>query len=334
MIEILRAGVLSSVQDLGRRGYRHLGVGQAGALDPLALHIANRLVGNPPQAAGLEITMGPCSVRFTRATRVALGGADCRADLQGTPVAPWWSVPVAAGQVLTLRAARTGMRVYLAMAGGIDVPLVLDSRSTDLQTGFGGLDGRALRDGDTLPLNPPDAATDLGAPAFGVQPPTGYADGRIAIIRMLRGPEYEEFTAAAQHALAEADWRITPNSNRMGYRLAGPVLERKKSRDHDLLSHGVVPGVIQVPPSGQPIVLMAEGQTSGGYPKIGTVIRADLWKLAQIKLGATLRLVPCTPDEAHAAWRQTQQYTARVEQALVWRREGFLSSAPRPARTR
>lgn len=333
MIDILRAGLLTSVQDLGRRGYRHLGIGLCGALDPLALSIANRLVGNEPGAAGLEITMGPCSLRFTCDTRVALSGADCHADLQGTPVAAWWSFPVKSGQVLTLRTARLGMRAYVAVAGGIAVPDALGSRSTDLIAGFGGHKGRALRDGDRLPTGTPAPGTNLSAPAFGVKPPVWRVNPQTTVIRVMPGPEYDDFTVASHHTFWNADWTVTPNSNRMGYRLAGPELQRKKNRSHDLLSHGVVPGVIQVPPSGQPIVLLADAQTTGGYPKIGTAIGADIWKLAQVRLGASLRFAYCSLDQAHQALHETTRYAAQIEQALVWHHEGFLNNAPRAART-
>ncbi|MBR7976666.1 biotin-dependent carboxyltransferase family protein, partial [Burkholderia vietnamiensis] len=151
-IEVVRAGPLSTVQDLGRRGMRHLGVAQGGALDGLALEVGNRLVGNRPDAAAVEITIGPAVFRFTRATRIAITGTEFGATLDGKPVYSWWSLPVDAGQTLVLPAAKRGMRGYLCIAGGIDVLPVLGSRSTDLAARFGGLGGRALRDGDRLPV--------------------------------------------------------------------------------------------------------------------------------------------------------------------------------------
>ncbi|MBO9535041.1 biotin-dependent carboxyltransferase family protein [Herbaspirillum sp.] len=338
MIDILQPGMLASVQDLGRPGYRRLGIHPGGALNPLALSTANLLVGNPVGAAGIEITMGACEIRFKTDTRIALGGDDIGATLDGKPVAACWSLPVRAGQILKLgigapeapgQAPRQSMRTYLAVAGGIDVPPVLGSRSTDLKAHFGGHQGRALRRGDRLPLgDAQQAAASVGGPAFGVRSPRWSGLGMHAgdssshvTLRVLPGPEFEQFTNAARQALWEHAWRVTPNSNRMGYRLEGAELKRKHGRD--MLSHGVVPGTIQVPPSGQPIILLGDAQTTGGYPKIGVVIGADLWKLAQAPLNATLRLEPCTLPDALAAWEEQQRYLDSIRAtvaALDWSR--------------
>jgi 5-oxoprolinase (ATP-hydrolysing) subunit C len=346
MIDVLKAGVLTSVQDLGRHGHRHLGVALAGAMDSLSFEIANRLVGNPADAAALEITMGPVVLRFTRATRVAITGTDFNASLDDTQVSSWWSLPVQAGQSLTLRGARRGMRAYVAVAGGIDVQPVLGSRSTDLKAGFGGLGGRALRDGDRLPFGPSSvygkrSVFSPDAPTFGVKAPAWskfaeidyphlppHYDGKVPIgptiaVRVLRGHEYGEFGDAAQEALWTHDWTVTPNSNRVGYRLDGPALER--TTKHDLRSHAVVPGTIQVPPSGKPIVLLADAQTTGGYPKIGVVISADLWRLGQARLGSTIHFVECTRDEAIEALRATQRYLTQVAAALEMKQQALAS---------
>jgi len=171
MIDVIRAGLLTTIQDLGRHGYRHLGVAMGGALDRLSLEVGNRLVGNRPDAAGLEITFGPTVLRFLRATRVAITGTEFGATLDGKPVYSWWSLPVKAGQELVLNAAKRGMRGYVCIAGGIDVLPMLGSRSTDLTGRFGGLGGRALRDGDRVPLGAPPQRGQVGfspeAPEFG-----------------------------------------------------------------------------------------------------------------------------------------------------------------------
>ncbi|MGC7404769.1 biotin-dependent carboxyltransferase family protein [Pandoraea pneumonica] len=334
MIDILRAGLLTTVQDLGRTGQREFGVASGGAIDPLACAVANRLVGNDLNAATLEITMGTCALRFSSATVVALTGADCHADLDGVPVWSWWRFPVARGQTLTLRPARFGMRTYLAVAGGIDVPVALGSRSTDLAAGFGGHEGRALHDGDRLSIGHASAATHNVGP-LGVRPPLWLSDPLAHRVRVLPGPEYDDFTAATHKTFWENPWQVTPNSNRMGYRLAGPeALARKKNRAHDLPSHGVLPGVIQVPPSGQPIILLADAQTTGGYPKIGTVISADLWRLGQARLGSTLYFSECTQAEAREAWREQLRYLAQIERALAWHDRGILDTSRRPAISR
>ncbi|MDP9892421.1 biotin-dependent carboxylase-like uncharacterized protein [Variovorax boronicumulans] len=324
MIVVQKPGLLASVQDLGRHGHRQLGICPGGALDVLALTLANRLVGNVDGAAGLELTMGGCEVRFETDTRIALAGDDFGALLDGVPLWPCWSVPVAAGQVLKLSGAnaagakKAGLRSWLAIAGGIDVVPVLGSRSTDLKAGFGGHEGRALRKGDKLPLGTSRLnAAERARKPFGLRGPDWgpeEADRAIAL-RVLPGPEFEQFTLAAREVLWGERWRITSQSNRMGSRLAGTELKRKRAGD--MLSSGVIPGTIQVPPSGQPIILMGDAQTTGGYPRIGVVIRADLWKLAQAPLNGKLRLVQVDMAEALAAWAGQQRYLAQVAQGLA-----------------
>lgn len=294
MIELLRAGPLTTVQDLGRTLWRDRGISRCGALDDVALMQANLLVGNEAGAAGIEFTLGPALLRFAADGCFAFTGTDADATLDGRPVRPGWREPVRAGQMLKLAAPRDRMRTVLAVGGDIEVAPALGSRSTDLKAGFGGFEGRALRDGDALPWRPPAAAP---ARHVGLRPLPWDAS-----VRVLPGPEHDQFSPAAREAFWSADWTLTPQSNRMGFRFAGPVLDRVATGE--LPSHGVLPGVIQVPPSGQPIVLLADAQTTGGYPKIGVVIAADLWKLAQLRLGAPLRFVRCTRDEAVTALRE------------------------------
>jgi biotin-dependent carboxylase-like uncharacterized protein len=322
MIKIIRAGRLNSVQDMGRSGFRHLGICQSGALDRSALAIANLLVGNPQDAAAIEFTLGPCELVFTFDCRIALGGADFGATLDDRPLPPWWSVRARAGQTLKLNAARHGMRTYLAVAGGINSSTQLGSRATDLQAGFGGHRGRALTEGDGLSAGelPNPAAALHTAPSFGVRPPSWYRadDSEALAIRVIPGPEYALFTVAAQKTFWNSSWTLTPQSNRMGFRLSGPELKIKKGGD--LLSHGVLPGVIQVPPAGQPIVLMADAQTTGGYPKIGVVIGADLAKLAQLRFNRTIQFVECDAAQAREELRQEALYLQQIETAMHWLR--------------
>lgn len=322
MIKIIRAGRINSVQDMGRNGFRHLGICQSGALDRTALAIANLLVGNPRDSAAIEFTLGPCELAFTVDSRIALGGADFGATLDGQPLLPWWSVRVRAGQTLKLNAARHGMRAYLAVAGGINSTPQLGSRATDLQAGFGGHGGRALTEGDGLSagaLDNPAAAVHTAA-AFGVRAPSWYdADNTETLeVRVIPGPEYDLFSATAQKTFWNSSWTLTPQSNRMGFRLSGPELKIKKSGD--LLSHGVLPGVIQVPPAGQPIVLMADAQTTGGYPKIGVVIGADLARLSQLRFNRTLQFVEADAHAARAALRDEALYLQQIETAMHWLR--------------
>jgi 5-oxoprolinase (ATP-hydrolysing) subunit C len=306
MITILKAAVQTTVQDLGRHGLRHLGVGAAGAMDRLALMIGNYLVGNTEDAAGLELCMPPARIRLDADCAIALTGADCSARLDDTPLDVGRGVVVEAGQTLHLSAARSGVRAYLCLSGGIDVPQVLGSRSTDLSARIGGLEGRVLRDGDALTIS--QSALPSPAPASVLLPQMG------SLIRVIPGPDADGFVPDWRDALVQASWKITHQSNRMGYRLDGPALIRGATEE--LRSHAVFPGVIQVPAGGAPIVLMADAQATGGYPRIASVIAADQWRLAQIAPGMAIQFVLCTREEALLALRKQHVYLQRVQRSL------------------
>ncbi|WP_027712721.1 5-oxoprolinase subunit PxpC [Dickeya chrysanthemi] len=308
MLKIIRAGLQTTVQDLGRPGWRRLGISQCGALDSPALKLANLLVGNDENAAALEITLGQLVVTFTTPCWIALSGADCHAALDGKTLWTGWCFAVQRGQTLRLRSPRNGMRSYLAVSGGIAVPDVLGSRSTDLTAGIGGLAGRPLAEGDELPLGVPRR---LPSRSVGVK--QLLFSNRI---RVLPGPEYQEFSEEARDDFWRTGWHLSPQSNRMGYRLLGPALKREKQRE--MMSHGLLPGVIQVPHNGKPIVLMADAQTTGGYPRIGCVIDADLYNMAQLRLGEPVHFVRCSLDEAQRAWQEQQRYLDQ----LAWRLHG------------
>ncbi|SCK11899.1 biotin-dependent carboxyltransferase family protein [Vogesella sp. LIG4] len=290
MLEILRPGVQTTVQDLGRHGLRHLGIAQNGALDTSALLLGNRLLGNAANLAALEIALGPVAIRFGRDGWFALTGADFAATLDDEPAWCGWRLPCRAGQILRLAGGHHGMRAYLCVDGGIDVPLVLGARATDLKAAYGGHHGRALQAGDRLPQG---AARSLPR-RLGV-----YQRPWQPLLRAIPGPEYHEFDAASRHAFWQHPWTVSPHSNRMGYRLQGTALQR--NHGGELLSHAVLPGVVQVPPNGQPIVLLADAQTTGGYPRIASVIDADLWLLAQARPGSRLHFVECDLATARAA---------------------------------
>lgn len=297
MIEILSAGILNTVQDLGRPGWLASGVSIGGAMDRPALETANRLLRNPPGAAGLEVQLFPFRLRAHAPMLVAVTGADCEATIDGVWLPPWWAAPLGEGQTLALGPPRSGARAYLAFAGGIEVAAVLGSRSTDVRGGFGGLEGRGLSRGDRLTLGPADKPGRLGPAGLGAVPPErlGDAEGPITL-RTLPAAEFEAFTAEARQALFDARWTVTAEANRMGCRLSGPSLTLQSPRE--LLSHGIVPGTVQVPPAGQPIVQLTDANTCGGYPKIATVIEADLWRFAQAPAGSTLCFVPVDEDGA------------------------------------
>ena len=305
MLKIIRAGMHTTVQDSGRFGYRQLGVSRCGALDGPALRIANLLVGNEPGSAALEITLGQFTVEFTEDGWFALTGAGCHAELDGKAVWTGWRLPVKAGQQLHLKSPERGMRSYLAVAGGLDVPLLMGSASTDLKAQVGGFEGRLLKEGDVIPAHPSKRhfreARGIKQLQWGNR------------IRALPGPEYHEFSQTAQDSFWRLPWQLSPQSNRMGYRFMGQRLER--NTDRELLTHGLLPGVVQVPHNGQPIVLLNDAQTTGGYPRIACVIEADMFNLAQIRLGEPIHFVQCTIEEALKARRDGLLY---LEQ-LAWR---------------
>lgn len=294
-IELPDPGAFTTVQDLGRPGYQSIGVSPGGAVDPVAARVANRLVGNPDDAAVLECCMRGPMLRFSAPTRVAfLGWADARC---GRPI----ELP-ASGEI-DLRGRMTSLRGYVAIAGGIDLPRVLGSRATDVRAGFGGWQGRALQAGDCLPIGPPREGPRPGN--WWVGWPRAEVADRPIELRFLPGMQAGWFHKRAQDRFRGAFYQISPISDRTGARLNGAPLELEQSRE--LVSQPVVAGSVQVPPDGQPIVLLAERQTIGGYPQIGHVISADLPKLARAWPGTRLRFREVGLDEARAAWSEQQR---------------------------
>jgi allophanate hydrolase len=305
-LAVLRGGAGCTVQDAGRLGHRHEGVARAGWLDPLLAGAANALVGNPPEAAGLE-WRGPALVLQVQRgpVRIAVAGAaagwSATPDESPRPLAPWGSAVLATGTYLHL-AALPGGCACLAVSGGVQVAPVLGSRATHGRTRLGGLAGRMLQPGDGFAC---DRLADGDHIVWrAAAPPAWHDDGPI---RVLPGPQHDHFTPAAQAALVAVPWRVTPALDRMGVRLAGPALAHVDAAAADIVSDGVVPGAIQVPADGQPIVLLADCQTVGGYPKIATVIGADLPRLAQVRPGEALRFAVVDGAATRAAAQQVQR---------------------------
>lgn len=311
-LSVLHPGLLTTVQDLGRPGYQQDGVPVSGAMDALALRVANLLVGNADGAAGLEITLRGPRLRFDAGALLALTGADLSSTLNGRPLQlnrPTWAP---AGAELAFGAPRAGCRAYLAVAGGVAVTPVLGSCATYLRAGLGGWHGRALQAGDELPTGAPSPTGQqlllelAGNPLFGAQ--TNWTPGPQLCpvphlnpsIRAVRGPEYGQFSAVSQRAFWEEPFVVTTAADRMGYRLQGPALARLT--DSELLSSAVTHGTVQVPPGGQPIVLLADRQTTGGYPRLAQVITADFGALAQAAPGQALRFREVTLAEAQALY--------------------------------
>lgn len=317
MAEVLRVfepGVLTTVQDLGRPGYQKFGIPVSGALDPVALRLANALVGNPPGAAALEVTAGGLTLEALTECVVALAGADVPAFRDDTPAPGFTALRLMPGQRLRLAAPRAGLRAYLTVHGGLAVPPVLGSRSTCLRLGFGGIGGRALRQGDVLATGAP--AADFGGlrgrhlPASG-RPPLGSP----WVVRVVPGPQDDAFTEEALETFFGSSYEVTPEADRMGMRLTGPVLAHRASAD--ILSDAIPLGAVQVPGDGQPILLLADRQTTGGYPKIATAVGADVAALAQARPGDTVRFIRITVEEAQVTAREAAEALARLEAAIA-----------------
>jgi 5-oxoprolinase (ATP-hydrolysing) subunit C len=328
-VQVSSAGTQTSVQDAGRHGWRHLGVACAGALDPAQAALANRLVGNPADAAVLEIAMTGPTLVFAQPARIALCGARIEAHFEHAaieaarpehtraaprPVPLSRPVMLPAG-TLRLGAVRDGLRAWLAITGGVDTPVILGSRSTDLRGGFGGFEGRALRAGDRLLLGQHDDDKRFDHQQYDFEQLVSTAwwvslyddTTRNASIRYLPSP------LAADVAIEEQDWRIDARSDRQGLRCDGEALQTNLSEQ---ISAPVAPGTIQLPPDGRPIVLLADAQTIGGYPRLGHVIAADLPRLAQWRAGDTLHFAAVDRSEALAALRCRRGEIARLHWAI------------------
>jgi biotin-dependent carboxylase-like uncharacterized protein len=304
MLAVETCGPMTSLQDRGRMGWQRFGVSRSGAMDGLALAEANALVGNPPREAALEFTLLGGEFRAVDGSvRVALAGASMRVSLDGAPLPPGRSAVLAPGRSLTIGPAAAGVFGYLAVAGGFDVPLALGSVSLHPRAGLGGLQGRPLRGGDCLPLRlgePP--GPDLRLAPAGLEPEAG--------VRVVLGPQDDYFGEEAIAAFLGTTWTVSPEADRMGYRLAGPALAH--AQGYNIVSDGIVAGSVQVPGSGVPIVMMADHQTTGGYPKIATVISADLRIVAQRPPGAALRFRAVSVADAQAAARDRARLIASL----------------------
>jgi antagonist of KipI len=306
---VQRAGFLTSVQDLGRTGFRQFGVSTSGALDSFALRVANLLVGNDEGAAGLEITIGGLQLRFADERIVAWCGGEFDVRVESRPLPAGHVAHLQSGHELKFGRAQIGCRCWLATSGGIDVPVVLGSRSTDLRANFGGLEGRALRDGDVVLLGAPrgssasaKATADKSPQATGISSWTAPHDwaspaSRHPSLRFIRGVDWNRFNDVTIQRFTNQEFAVSPDSDRMGVRLDGPEL--KRGDETDLISEAVAPGTIQVPPSGKPILLLGDCQTIGGYPKIAHVITVDLGIAAQLRAGDGVRFCEVSLQDAH-----------------------------------
>lgn len=315
MLEILTNAPLNTVQDLGRAGSLPFGVSCGGVMDRTAFILGNILVGNKPDAAGLEIVFFPFRIRFRQDCVFAITGAPAKVQLDAMPLPACWSMKARAGQTLALEAPKKGMRSYLTVAGGVDVPTLLGGRSTDIKGSFGGFEGRGLQKGDLLSCGTTTASLPVPVNGLGLaaHPPMPDKDG--VELHVLPAAEYEEFTEQAQACLVQQPWRITTQTNRVGFRLEGDSALQTRN-PLSLLSHGLLPGTIQVPPSGQPIIQMADANTCGGYPKIGIVSEPDLSFLSQMPPGGWIRFRMIDHEQALARLRAHRQYLRQMAEQV------------------
>lgn len=318
-IIVVKGGWLTTVQDLGRYGYQQYGVPVAGAMDSFSAMVANRLVGNPDQAAVLELTLKGSELQFEQDSVIAITGADLSPTINGGTVPLWQSILVPHGGRLRFGQQRTGTRAYLAIAGGIDVPLVLGSRSTHCASETGGLGGRPLQQGDILYGGKPGKFLSR---LIGKRLPDRLLPryGRSATLGIIPGPQQNFFSDTSLATLTWATYTVSPQSDRMGYRLTGPKVAPKRSMR--FISDCTAMGALQVPPDGRPILLMADRQTTGGYPKIAVVISADLPLAAQLAPGDTVTFAPCSIARAQTALRK---HRTQLDAALP-PRDSSLSS--------
>jgi biotin-dependent carboxylase-like uncharacterized protein len=293
-IQVQAPGLLTTVQDLGREGFGPMGVSPSGAGDPIALRLGNRLVTNAEGAAALEMTLTGGTFLFPEGAIVALTGSDFGATLDGASIELWTSIEVRPGQTLSLGPTRSGARCYLCVQGGIIVTPLLGSASTHVLIGLGGFKGRPLHKGDALRIGP---ATD----SFRKRTMAPQAMQRLSLRNILRftaGPQADWFPESSLRALGEGSYRIGEQSNRMGLRLEGAPLPQIPGRQ--MITEGASLGAIQVPPSGLPIILFVDQQTTGGYPKIGSVISADLHRVGQLRPRDEIRFEQVTLETARS----------------------------------
>ena len=311
VLKIVEPGLLTTVQDLGRRGFQRYGIPVCGAVDPVSLRIANILVGNPEGHAGLEITAFGPTVRLESDCVIAVTGADFEPTIDGEPLPQWESVLAPAGSTLRFASPTNGLRAYLAAAGGIDVPPVLDSRSTDLKGAFGGFDGRALRAGDVVPIGHAPQL-EVWSPKrlpMGISPePTR---GQSFRIRVVLGPQERSFTEAGIGVMLTSEYSVTTDTDRMGCRLDGQPIEHVSGAD--IVSDGTALGSVQIPGTGTPIVLLSDRGTTGGYTKIATVIGPDIGLLAQAAPGAKVRFVAVSLEEAHDIYSEQEEMIREIK---------------------
>lgn len=325
MIQVLKSGLLTTVQDLGRPGYQQYGIVVGGALDAFSARVANLIVGNDDNAAVLEMAQTGPELQFERDALIAWNGGDFDAKIGSEPLPRNRAVFVAAGETIIFGRAKRGLRAWLAIDGGIDVPVVMGSRSTYRRARLGGHEGRPLVAGDRLKIFPTGdrAAALLGslkagqkrATAWTVRPETMGPPAPVGVIRAMNGPEWEFFSGDAQKDFYMAEWKATKDADRMGVSLQGPGLSLVKPQE--MISTAVNTGVVQVPNSGFPIVLLPSRQTVGGYPRIAAVASVDIGRFAQLRPGECVRFEKISLQIAHDLYLARERDLGRVRMGLA-----------------
>ncbi len=313
-ITILSPGPLSTIQDEGRFGYMNTGFSPNGAMDSYSMKVANILVGNAPGDGVIEMTMMGLSAQFDCDSVIALTGADMQPEINGNPIAMYTAVEVHKDDVLTMKMASAGMRTYLAAAGGFDLSAAMGSMSTNLKCGIGGLEGRKLRAGDTIPLRTSVSLSLLGdrkAEAENKYP-------TALTVRVVLGPQDDYFTQKGIDTFLGTWYTVTDKSDRMGVRLDGEKIESRKGVD--IISDGIATGAVQIPASGTPIIMMADRQTTGGYAKIATVISADLPKIAQSRPGTQIRFAAVDTRDAVRLKKEEEKKLKELQYVTVYSR--------------
>ena len=326
---VVSGGLFTTVQDLGRPRTQRQAVPLCGAMDTMALRLANLVVGNDDGAAALEATLIGPAVKFDAPTLIAIGGADLSATIDTVPVARWRPTLVPEGSVLRFGRPEAGCRAYVAIAGGVDVPAVFGSRSTYVRANFGGVAGRALRDGDAMAFGEPSPLARKIAASLRSETPgpwfaRWYAGATLRphyavapTVRLIPGAHTEALDAPSRAALFDERFRVSASSDRMGYRMEGPPLRLRERVE--ILSEGVTFGTMQLPPGGAPIILMADGQTTGGYPRIGEVASVDLPLVAQLKPGDHLRFAAISLDDAQRLYLEREHELDQMRVGLAHR---------------
>ncbi len=312
-LKILKGGILTTVQDGGRVGYQKYGVPVSGVMDFYAYRIGNMLVGNSGSEAVLEVTLPGFSMEFLTESRIAVTGGDLCPKLSGRPLLMWESKIVVPGDKLVFTGLKSGCRSYIALAGGIETPKVMNSRSTYVRGKLGGYKGRALQEGDLLNLGSPETSINKVQERSFASRALEYYE--TITIRTVPGPQEEAFTNEGIEQFYQSVYKVSNDSDRMGYRLEGPIVEHRDKPE--IISDGIAMGALQIPGHGRPIVMMADRQTAGGYPKIGNVITADLPKIAQAKPGDQIRFQKVTMKEAQKAYRAMQTELEEMQRTLI-----------------